>query len=326
MKNLKTKNGGELSASQTELIRNKYYILIQDVIEANLKFPVDLKDCILDRSMIEKIMVENDYQFLIYEFGKILSDFPETFQSACKAMHDEFQKDFPYAGIVDASKRNSIYMTNYRSPLHFIYYMEEYDEPREIIRELINKFIDEYQLTKIFQPYVVVAENVSFETKFQLQLSIYIREINNHPCVMLSKPFSEPVSEENLKNIELYYVDLSILHEWGNEIDFHWIGYTKEAIMEFIPDFYESIESGECYDLVTRPNRHGSLIFSDEIELPILKNSYKKLPCPQEEIDHVYKRNLLMSKFDFSSNKSESIEDISNTIFDDNYDDDDRPF
>ncbi|MBA4135372.1 MAG: hypothetical protein C0525_11660, partial [Flavobacterium sp.] len=71
MKN-KEKNEG-LSAFEAEKIRSKYTNLIQDVIVANLNFPDEIKDCVLSSSMIEKIMFEFEYNFLILEFGLCLT-------------------------------------------------------------------------------------------------------------------------------------------------------------------------------------------------------------------------------------------------------------
>ena len=90
------KNEG-LSAFEAKKIRSKYTQLIQNVIEANLGFPDEIKDCVLSSSMIEKIMFEFEYHFLILEFGLSLTDFPADFQKACIELHEEFQKDFPFA-------------------------------------------------------------------------------------------------------------------------------------------------------------------------------------------------------------------------------------
>lgn len=170
------KNEG-LSAFEAEKIRSKYAELIQNVIEANLKFPEELKDCVLSSSMIEKIMFEFEYHFLILEFGLCLTDFPEDFQNACIALHEEFQKDFPYASVVDASKKNTCIITNYRSPLHFIYFMAEYDEQREIIKGVTNKLIEKYQLSPILQKYKVIAKNAFFEQEYRVVLMFLYQKV-----------------------------------------------------------------------------------------------------------------------------------------------------
>jgi hypothetical protein len=100
------KNEG-LSAFDAEKIRAKYTELIQNVIDANLSFSDEIKDCILDCNNIENIMIHFDCWFLVHEFGLELSDFPTEFQSACNKLHNEFQKDFPNASILDTTKKTN---------------------------------------------------------------------------------------------------------------------------------------------------------------------------------------------------------------------------
>ncbi len=317
------KNDG-LSAFETEKIRSKYTLLIQNVIEANLRFPEELKDCVLSSSMIEKIMFEFEYHFLILEFGLCFTDFPEDFQNACVELHEEFQKDFPYASVVDDSKKTDTIMTNNRSPLHFIYFMAEYDEPREIIRDVTKKLIEEFQLIPVLQKYKVIAENAFVEQKPRIVLKFYVRKFNSYPCILMSRPLPKFKSREELRKLEKSYEEIAYVYEWGNEVDYDQIADGYFYLSGVVPE----LEEGLKYSLIVSIGRYGKLVTSDEIEMPEVKNYYDLMPFSQELIDHCIRMRKIMSKFPINEIEPE-IETESNTpnsidIFEE--DDDDRPF
>ena len=319
----KTKNEG-LSAFEAEKIRSKYTLLIENVIEVNMRFPEELKDCVLSTSMIEKIMFEFEFHFLILEFGLCLNDFPEDFQKACIELHDEFQKDFPYASVVDTSKSNAYIITNYRSPFHFIYFMAEYDEPREIIKEVTTNLIEKYQLTPVLQKYKVIAKNAFFEQEYRIVLMFYIRKFNSYPCIVMSRPIPKPVSEEGLRTLEECYEEIVYVNEWGNEAEYERLVDGWVELSDIIPELPEGLR----YSLILNNSRYKKLIFSDEIEMPELKNYYDIMPYSQELIDHDKRMGRLMRKFSNSFVKTvpetEPISPETKNIFDD--DNDELPF
>jgi hypothetical protein len=318
----KEKNEG-LSAFEAEKIRSKYTNLIQDVIVANINFPDEIKDCVLSSSMIEKIMFEFEYNFLILEFGLCLNDFPEEFQKACIALHEEFHKDFPYASVVDTSKKNSYIITNYRSPLHFIYFMAEYDQPREIIKEVTNKLIEKYQLTPVLQRYKVIAKNTFFEQEYRVVLMFYIRKFNSYPCILMSRPIPKPISEEGLRKLEDCYEEIVYVNEWGNEVEYERLVDGWVELSDIVPELTEGLR----YGLILNNNRYKKLVFSDEIQMPELKNYYDVMPYSQELIDHDKRMRRLMNKFSDSFVKTEPISEPKKLIDLDLLDDDDElPF
>lgn len=317
------KNEG-LNAFEAEKIRSKYTLLIQNVIEANLRFPEELKDCVLSSSMIQKIMYEFEFHFLILEFGLCLTDFPEDFQNACITLHEEFQKDFPYASVVDTSRSNGHIITNYRSPLHFIYFMAEYDKPREIIKEITANLIEKYQLTSIVQKYKVIANNAFVEQEYRIVLMFYVRKFNSFPCILMSNPLPKPLSEESLRKLEECYAEIAHMYEWGNEVDYSLIQQGFFDLSEAIPELIEGLE----YSLILNNSRYQKLIFSDEIDMPEVKNYYDVMPCSQELIDHGKRMRRLINKFPVSDiepdTESEPNSNDFKKMFED--DDDELPF
>lgn len=317
------KNEG-LIAFEAEKIRSKYTLLIQNVIEANLRFPEELKDCVLSSSMIQKIMYEFEFHFLILEFGLCLTDFPEDFQNACITLHEEFQKDFPYASVVDTSKSNADIITNYRSPLHFIYFMAEYDEPREIIKEVTNKLIEKYELIPVLQKYKVIAKNAFFEQEYRIVLMFYIRKFNSYPCIVMSRPIPKPISKEGLRKLEECYEEIVCVNEWGNEAEYERLADGWVELSDVIPELPEDLK----YSLVLNNARYKKLVFSDEIEMPELKNYYDVMPCSQELIDHDIRMGRLMRKFSNSIVKTKPETELTSPDTKDIFegDDDDMPF
>lgn len=317
------KNEG-ISAFEVEKIRAKYTELIQNVIEANLRIPDEIKDCVLSSSMIEKIMFEFEYHFLILEFGLCLTDFPSDFQKACIELHEEFQKDFSYASVVDASRSNDHIITNYRSPLHFIYFMAEYDEPRQIIREVTNNLIEKYQLTPVLQKYKVIGKNAFVEQECRIVLMFYVRKFNSYPCILMSKPIPKPISEEGLRKLEECYEEIALEFEWGNEVDHSLIQEGFFDLSGAVPELLEGLE----YSLIINNSRFQKVIFSDEIEMPEVKNYYKVMSCSQELIDHGKRMRRIINKFPKSDvetePKTESTSPDTKDIFEE--DDDDMPF
>jgi hypothetical protein len=315
------KNEG-ISAFEAKKIRAKYTELIQNVIEANLRFPDEIKDCLLSSSMIEKIMFEFEYHFLILEFGLCLTDFPADFQKACIELHDEFQKDFPYASVVDTSKKNSYIITNYRSPLHFIYFMAEYDEPREIMKEVTNNLIEKYQLTPVLQKYKVIAKNVFVEQECRIVLIFYVRKFNSYPCILMSKHIPKPISEEGLRKLEECYEEIAFEFEWGNEVDHSLIQEGFFDLSEAFPELIERLE----YSLIVNNSRYKKLVFSDEIEMPEVKNYYDVMPCSQELIDHGKKMRSIIGKFPAPDVEAEYENGPASEYNKNIFDDDELPF
>jgi hypothetical protein len=267
-------------------------------------------------------MFEFEYNFLILEFGLCLTDFPEDFQKACIALHEEFQKDFPYASIVDTTKKNSYIITNYRSPLHFIYFMAEYDQPREIIKEVTNKLIEKYQLTPVLQRYKVIAKNTFFEQEYRVVLMFYIRKFNSYPCILMSRPIPKPISEEGLRKLEECYEEIVYVNEWGNEVEYERLVDGWVELSDIVPELTEGLR----YGLILNNNRYKKLVFSDEIQMPELKNYYDVMPYSQELIDHDKRMRRLMNKLSDSFVKTEPISESKKLIDLDLLDDDELPF
>ncbi|UUW11319.1 hypothetical protein NLG42_11040 [Flavobacterium plurextorum] len=235
--NLKTVLLEELKNRTYKGLKSIYAPLILNVIIANNNFPDELKNCIIDHNMIEDILLQSDFNFLINEFGKAYNEFPEEFQRACYSLRDRFQIDFPKAWVVDKTRKNKVYGKNYRSPRQYFYYQPEFDEIRNSLRELIQEFLDKLGIVSNLQPYEVYASCISFEEKFKLRLEMYVREKNNFPHIFESKPFLNLVDQVDLKHIEKYYEWLAITHKWGNEIDYTCAMQDGEEMTKFIPDF-----------------------------------------------------------------------------------------
>ncbi|MBF4466232.1 hypothetical protein [Flavobacterium sp. LC2016-12] len=227
----------ELKNRTYDGIKSKYAPLILDVIIANNNFPDELKDCIIDHNMLEDILLQSDFNFLNNEFGKTLNEFPKEFRRACFSLHDEFQIDFPKAGVIDLTRKNKVYGTNFKGPLQYFYYQQEFDEIREPLRELLLEFVNKLGIVSNLQPYEVYASCINFEEKFKLRLEMYVREKNNFPHIFESKPFLNSVDQVDLKLIEQYYEWLAITHKWGNEIDYTWAMQDGKEIAKYIPDF-----------------------------------------------------------------------------------------
>jgi hypothetical protein len=273
------KNEG-LSAFEAEKIRSKYTELIQNVIDANLSLPEEIKDFILDCNNIEDIMIHFDCWFLVHEFGLELSDFPTEFQSACNKLHNEFQKDFPNASILDTTKKNKCYGMNYRSPLHLVYFLAEYDDVRDIIRDVIVTLVNLIYNKKGIEcknfPYIVKAENIRSKNGYVLELRIYKNKINKYPCVLNSIEYSEPLDNKILAIIESSYEQLAINHAWTNEIDYSWINFSKRELLGLIPDFNHLPDNENIYffKVIDMPGRYSKIIFSDEIDMANINTDY----------------------------------------------------
>ena len=261
IENLKTRKLEELKSRKFVGVQKKYAPLFLNVIETNNNFPVELSDCVIDHNMLEKIMLEFNYQFLIHEFGKQLTDFPEEFQRAIIVLHEEFQKDFNKASIIDSSIKNSVYGKNYRSPLQYFYHQSDFKEIKNQLRGLMFLFSTELGIVANLQPYKVFASCLNSEKKFKLRLEIYVREKNNFPHVLESNSFSKPVDQVDLKLIEQYYEWLGSSQKWGNEIDYSYISEMGEEIQKFIPDFPVEYP---LLKIISIPNRYGKLIYSEE--------------------------------------------------------------
>jgi len=227
----------ELKNRSYEGIKSKYAPLILNVIIANNNLPDELKDCIIDHYMFEDILLQFDFNFLNHEFGKNFNEFPEEFRSACYSLHEEFQIDFPKAGVVDLTLKNMVYGKNYNSPLRYFYYEPEFDEIRNPLRELILEYVNKLRIVANLQPYVVNASCVDSEEKFKLRLEMYVREKNNFPHIFESKPFLNAVDQVDLKHIEQYYEGLAIAEKWGNEIDYTYAMQDGNEMRKYIPDF-----------------------------------------------------------------------------------------
>lgn len=259
--NLKKRKLEELKSRKFVGVQKKYAPLLLNVIESNNNFPVELSDCIIDHNMLETIMLEFDYQFLIHEFGKHITEFPEEFQRAIIVLHEEFQKDFHKASIIDSSIKNYVYGKNYRSPLQYFYLQPEFKEVKSQLRALMLEFTNELGIVANVQPYKVFASCLNSEGKFKLRLEIYVREKNNFPHVLESNSFSKPVDQVDLKVIEQYYEWLGSAQKWGNEIDYSDISEMVEEIQKIIPDFADEYP---LYKIISTPNRYGKLIYSEQ--------------------------------------------------------------
>ena len=235
--NLDTNKLEELKTRTYNVIQSKYAPLLLNVIIENNNFPDELKDCILDHSMLEEILLESDFNFLINEFGKNFTEFPEEFQKACIELNWEFQKDFPKASVVNSSLKNNVYGKNNRSPSKKFYYQPEFDEVRNNIRDLMLALVNELGIVANLQSYEVYANCVNYEGKYKLQLEMYVREKNNFPHIFESKPFSNPIDQVDLKLIEQYYEWLSVSQKWQNEIDYTFVIQMAEEMQKYIPDF-----------------------------------------------------------------------------------------
>lgn len=259
---LKSSKLEELKSRNYSGVQGKYAPLILNVIEANNNFPFELSDCIIDHEMLETIMLEFDYQFLIHEFGKNITEFPEEFQRAMILLHEEFQKDFHKASIIDSSIRNSVYGKNYRSPLQYFYHQPEFKDVKNQLRELMLEITNELGIVANVQRYKVFATCLKSDDKFKLRLEIYVREKNNFPHVLESNSFSNPVDQVDLKLIEQYYEWLGSADKWGNEIDYEFITKVVEEIQKFIPDFPKEYP---LYKIISIPKRYGKLIYSKNL-------------------------------------------------------------
>lgn len=235
--NLNTVLLEELKNRTYDGIKSKYAPLILNVIIANNNFPDELKNCIIDQNMIEDILLQSDFNFLNHEFGKALNEFPEEFRRACSSLHDEFQIDFPKAGVLDLTRKNKVYGKNYKSPKQYFYYQPEFDEIRIPLRQLTMELVSKLNIIANLQPYEVYASCINFGEKFKLRLEMYVREKNNFPHIFESKPFLKPVDEFNLKLIEQHYEWLAISEKWGNEIDYTCAMQDLNAIAKYIPNF-----------------------------------------------------------------------------------------
>ena len=274
-----TNNGG-LTASEKEKIRAKYAELIEKVIEANLRFPEEIKDCILDCNNIEHIMIHFDCWFLVREFGMELSEFPIDFQAACNKLHNEFQKDFPYASVLDTTKKNKSYGMNYSSPLHLVYFLAEYDDVREIIRDEIIRLLrlhyEQHGVDHKNFPFVVKAKNIPSKNGYILELRIYKNKINKFPFILNSMEYSEPLDDRFLANIESSYEQLSIDHAWTNDVDYTWICSSKKELLGFIPEFNQIPDHGNIYffTVVSIPDFYSKIIYSNNVDMTNINTAF----------------------------------------------------
>lgn len=218
-------------------LKSKYAPLILNVIIANNNFPSILKDCIVDHNLIEAILLEPDFGFLINEFGKDITEFPFEFQDACNKLKNEFKLDYPKACEVDYTSKNKVYGKNYHSASQYFYHKSQFEEVKSQIRELILFFVTELGVVANLQFYEVYASCIRFEDKYKLRLEIYVREKNNFPKIFESKIFSKPLDLIDLKMIEQHYEWLAIAQKWKNEIDYDYILNGRNDIQKFIPDF-----------------------------------------------------------------------------------------
>ena len=277
----------ELREDSYEGIQKKYAPLFLDVIEENLKFEGELKECILDHNMLEDLLLTKDAHFLTNEFGRSLLGFPEGFVVACMRLYKQFQKHFPYANVIDTTQKNQLYGKNYRSPRHYIWYMEEYAEARKLLRELILKFINALEIKAVPQRLVVIAENVRVHPdKFKLVITIYIGFKNDYPHIFESEFYSTPISEDGLNRIKENIQSLSKIFEWGNEIDYYFGEYIQDYTLEYSPQLTENFDGKDCFlKIVELPRRDLGLRFSHEIDdLPPLRNYYENYVSTNDSI------------------------------------------
>jgi hypothetical protein len=235
--NLDTNKLEELKTRTYNGIQSKYAPLLLNVIIANNNFPDELKDCILDHNMLEKTLLDCDFDFLVDEFGKDFFEFPKEFQNACIVLYEEFQKDFPNANDINLSIKNKVYGKNHRSPSNRFYRLSEFNEIRNDLRNIIVEFVNELGIVANLQSYDVYASCESYEEKYKLQLKMYVRENNKFPHIFESKPFSNPINQVDLKLIEQYYEWLSVSQKWQNEIDYTFVIQMGEEMKKYIPDF-----------------------------------------------------------------------------------------
>ena len=268
----------EFREASYEGIQKTYAPLFLDVIEENSKFEGELKKCVLDHNMLEDLLLTKDAHFLTNEFGRNLLQFPEGFVVACMRLYKQFQSDFPYANIVDTTKKNKVYGINYNSPKQYFYYMAEYDEPRNSLRELISKFSNALERKAVPQGFIVVAENICSQVfKYKLKISIYIGFKNDYPHIFESKTFSTPISEGALQEIEACITELSVLHQWKNEMNYEFSLYLKnETLFSIAPQLQEDYEEDDhVFQLHSVPQRYIGVRYSHEIEdLPYIRNYY----------------------------------------------------
>lgn len=235
--NLDTSKLEELKTRTYNGIQSKYAPLLLNVIIANNNFPDELKDCIIDHNMLEKILLKSEFDFLINEFGKNITDFPDEFQKSCIELYEEFQKDFPKASDVDLSLKNKVYLKNYRSPSQLFYYQPEFDEIRNPIRDIMLVIVNELDIVANYQSYDVYANCVNYDGKYKLQLEMYVREKNDFPHIFESKPFLSPIDQVDLKKIEQYYEWLSVSQKWLDEINYTFVIQMGDEMKNYIPDF-----------------------------------------------------------------------------------------
>jgi hypothetical protein len=169
---------------------------------------------------------------------------------------------------------------NYRSPLHLVYFLAEFDDVREIIREEIIRLINfNYDLHGVYIknfPYIVKAANIPSKNGYMLELRIYKNKINNFPCVLNSIEYGEPLDYRFLDIIESSYEQLAIDHAWTNEIDYTWINFSKRELLGLIPDFNHLPDNENIYffKVIDMPDRYSKLICSDEVDMTNINTDY----------------------------------------------------
>lgn len=271
----------ELRMETYEGIQKKYAPLFLDVIEENLKLEGEFGKILLDQKMLEELLLIKDAHFLTNEFGRSLLEFPEQFILVCNRLYKTFQSDFPYANIVDSTKKNKVICKNYRSPNQYFYYMNEYDEIRIILRELINKLISTLEIIPFPQKYIVSAKNEieEFNTNYQLVIKIYISFKNDYPHIFKSNPFKNPISEAKLRRIEELIEEISIRQKWGNEMNYDFEDFIKNDLLKIAPELKENMRASESIlKLFYVPQRFINTRYSDQIDdLPEIKNFYTNL-------------------------------------------------
>jgi hypothetical protein len=268
----------DLRMETYEGIQKKYAPLFLDVIEENLKLEGEFGKILLDQKMLEELLLTKDAHFLTNEFGRSLLEFPEQFILVCNRLYKTFQGDFPYASIVDSTKINKVYSKNYRSPNQYYYYMNEYDEPRIILRELIVKFVSKLEIKPFIQKYTVSAKNEIevFNANYQLVIKIYICFKNDYPHIFKSKPYSTPISEEKLKKLEELIVRISRGYEWGNEMNYDFGDFIKSDLLKIAPELKENMKKNDSIlKLFYVPDRYINTRYSHQIDdLPKINNFY----------------------------------------------------
>lgn len=268
----------ELREGSYDGIQKTYAPLLLNIIEENSKFEGELEKCILDDNMLEDLLLTKDAHFLTNEFGRNLLQFPEGFVVACMRLYRKFQEDFPYANVLDTTKKNKVYGKNYRSPKQYFYYMTEYEEVRNLLRELITKFSNALNLKAVPQEFIIVAKNIPSQGEmYKLKIFIYISCINDYPHIFETKLFSTPISEEALRKIEGCITELSISYKWVNEVDYEFFSFlNEEKMFEIAPQLLENYdEIHYLFRVYSLPQRYLGVRYSDEIDdLPPIKNYY----------------------------------------------------